>query len=70
MKNIIATFEKNNRLGLLIPPTPYFGNIYEQIADGWMGVFPQVKNWLDKYHINVNIKVEDEHWCRMEEVFG
>ena len=60
VKNIIATFEKNNRLGLLIPPTPYFGNIYEQIADGWMGAFPQVKNWLDKYHINVNIKVEDE----------
>lgn len=60
VKNIITTFENNERLGLLIPPIPNFGNVYEQIADGWMGKFHQVKEWLEKYNLLVNVKIEDE----------
>lgn len=60
VKNIVTLFERNDRLGLLIPPIPFWGNIYEQIGDGWMGTFESVKGCLDKLNIRVNIKKEVE----------
>lgn len=58
--NIIETFEKNQRLGLLIPPMPEYGEMFAVMEDGWMGCYEKVKDSLERAGIVVKIKREDE----------
>lgn len=60
VRNIVETFEKNPRLGLLIPPVPGYGELFAIMGDGWMGCFERVKESLEKAGISANIKREDE----------
>lgn len=34
IRNIAATFSENKRLGMLVPPVPDYGIIFEKRADG------------------------------------
>lgn len=56
INNAAATFEENERLGLMAPPIPKHGNLFEIQADGWQNSFNEVKWYLDKLGINVNCK--------------
>lgn len=47
--NVLATFEENPRLGLLVPPTPEHGMYYSTIGREWRGDYPglveTMKGW-------------------------
>lgn len=58
--NVIATFEQNERLGMLVPPMPEFGDLYGRLQNGWMGRYEQVRQLLVDNQIQVNIKEQDE----------
>lgn len=60
IRNIVATFEQNERMGMLIPPVPNYGNIFEMIQNGWMGKYQEVVDFLHMYSIKANIKEQDE----------
>lgn len=47
--NIIDCFEKNPRLGILIPPIPNHGDILPMIGYGWMDRFDEVSRLLNRY---------------------
>lgn len=76
ISNVFATFDENERLGMLIPPSPEYGNLFEQRQDGWFGRYQQVAQYLQEQHICVNIKEQDEplapaggsFWLRMDAV--
>lgn len=75
VQNIVATFESNKRLGMLIPPVPQFGELFAVMEDGWMGCYDAVENSLKKAGISANIKRQDEplapvggsFWLRVKE---
>lgn len=47
VKNVIATFENNPRLGLLVPPVPEHAMYYTTISREWRGNFPGMQVTLD-----------------------
>lgn len=53
--NVLQTFEENPRMGLCIPPLPRYGKLLEIENDGWCGKFLEVKEYLEKQKISVNI---------------
>lgn len=56
--NVLETFAKNPRLGMLVPPVPNFGRLFADIADGWMGRFSEVCETLNKLDIKLNVRKE------------
>lgn len=59
INNIIASFEENERLGMLTSPVPYHGSLFEKQADGWQNCFEEVQSFLVKNEIFVSCKKED-----------
>lgn len=58
--NVITTFEQNERLGMLVPPAPNYGNLFGKMQNGWMGKYSPVAQMLADNQIQVNIKEQDE----------
>lgn len=54
-ENVVDLFEKNPRLGLLVPPTPCHGPYYSLIGMEWQGNYENVEELAKKWGINVNI---------------
>lgn len=52
--NLTEVFEKNPRLGMIIPPIPDYGNWFEKMEDGWMGRYEQAGALLDQWNVRSN----------------
>ncbi len=59
ISNIIATFEENGRLGMLVPPTPYHGILFEKQADGWQNSYEEVAEYVKKCGCDVSCKANE-----------
>lgn len=55
VKNVLATFEKNPRLGLLTPPEPNHGPFFPTLGREWRGNCEMVKNLAETLGISVPI---------------
>lgn len=51
VNNVIATFEENPRLGLLVPPTPSHAMYYTTIGREWRGNYPAMVELLKDWQI-------------------
>lgn len=60
VENVIATFEKNPRLGMLFPPVPGHGNFYQMIGTEWASNFENTRSLAYKLGLNCNIYWEKE----------
>ena len=54
--NIIETFEKNPRLGMLMPPPPNHGNFYQIIGTEWASNYANTSSLL--YNLNIEIPID------------
>ena len=54
-ENVIALFEENPRLGLLVPPTPSHGPYYSTIGQEWHTNYQNVLELAKKWNIQVDI---------------
>lgn len=57
--NMLQEFESNNRMGLCIPPIPFYGSLQEKIGYGWCGKFQQVEEYLNSNKVFVNINEKE-----------
>mgnify|MGYP002510347790 CR=1 FL=1 len=71
--NVIELFEKNPRLGLLVPPIPKHANYINLLIDGWRQCYELLENLLNDLHIDIPISRESQpfafsttFWCRAE----
>ncbi|MBR0451808.1 MAG: rhamnan synthesis protein F [Oscillospiraceae bacterium] len=55
INNIIRTFEENPRLGLLVPPVPYYGAYYSTVGTEWKANYNNTIKLLGKLDIDVPI---------------
>jgi rhamnosyltransferase len=55
IKNIIFTFEKNPRLGMLMPPAPFHGNFYHVIGHEWSANYDNTIALAKKLGIKTDI---------------
>ncbi len=60
VENIIETFERNPRLGMLMPPSPNHGNFYQIIGQEWASNFDNTCALGYKLKLNVNIRWDRE----------
>ena len=69
--HIFQCFRENPRLGLLVPPEPYYASLLGCLGDSWGTCFEPAKGLTDLLKLNVNIG-EDRNpftlsttfWCR------
>ena len=60
VENVIATFEKNPRLGLLTPPPPNHGAFYQIIGSEWAGNYDNTVSLAHRLHLHTNIYWDKE----------
>jgi rhamnosyltransferase len=58
VENVIATFQDNPRLGLLVPPTPIHSDFYIVQGNEWQKNFDNVCILADRLKLSVNIEKE------------
>ncbi len=56
VNNVVATFEENERLGLMAPPVPFHGELFVEQGDGWQYKFDDVKEYVSLVAPRVNCK--------------
>lgn len=56
IKNVLQTFWENESLGLLVPPLPNHGLLFEKRANAWGDLFSSVSNYLKDVDVKVNLK--------------
>ncbi len=54
--NIFDTFETNDRLGMLVPPVPYHGSLFEKMDDGWMGMYDEAQRFINETAPGISCK--------------
>ncbi len=59
VNNVIASFEENERLGMLVPPVPNHGILFEKQADGWQNSFEEVSRFLNNNGTHVSCKKQE-----------
>lgn len=73
VSNVIATFENDDNLGLLVPPIPYGGNLFKAFCDSWMNEnnFTLALELKKKLNLNCNITpdmapltIGSVFWCK------
>lgn len=60
IENIIETFERNPRLGMLMPPSPNHGNFYQIVGQEWASNYTNTLALGYKLKLNVNINPNKE----------
>lgn len=60
ISNLIEVFDKNPRLGLVIPPVPDYGSLFAKMEDGWMGRYDQVCGLLNEWGVRANRRRSSE----------
>ena len=60
VENIIETFERNPRLGMLMPPSPNHGNFYQIMGQEWASNYENTCALGYKLQLNVNIRADRE----------
>ena len=61
VENIIDTFEKNPRIGLLVPPPPNFGEFYRIAGEtDWGGSYNDVKELSMRLGVEADFDIEKE----------
>jgi lipopolysaccharide biosynthesis protein len=58
VENVIATFQDNPRLGLLVPPTPIHSDFYIVQGDEWQKNFDNAWILADRLDLSINIDKE------------
>lgn len=60
IKNVVKIFEKNKKIGMLLPPEPAGDYSYAWYGDAWTNEKNYIicKKLAEKYHLNVNIERE------------
>ena len=71
VKNIICMFEKNEQIGLFVPPEVYHGTYFHTAIDFWTICFEGTKKFLEDNAIyvplegkNPPVAVGSVYWCR------
>ncbi len=59
IRNIVSVFSENERLGMLVPPEPDYGILFEKRADGWYNSFDEVAEYLKANDCNVSCKIDE-----------
>lgn len=69
--HIFQCFRENPRLGLLVPPEPYYASLLGCLGDSWGTCFEPAKGLADLLNLDVNIEEERDpftlsttFWCR------
>jgi lipopolysaccharide biosynthesis protein len=60
VENIISTFEKNPRLGLLTPPPPNHGNFYQIVGTEWASNFENTASLAYRLKLNCHVYWDKE----------
>lgn len=60
LANLSEVFEKNPRLGMLIPPVPDYGTWFAKMEDGWMGRYSQLCALLEQWKVKANHRKASE----------
>ena len=55
INNILETFESNPRLGMLMPPPPNHGNLYQTIGQEWASNYDNTMSLAHELRLGVNI---------------
>lgn len=61
VRNVIALFEKEQRLGIAFPPNPTHGVYTDAVGSGWTGNFENTKNLLEAF--NIHVKIHEHTLC-------
>ena len=69
VKNIIKTFEENNRLGMLMPPPPIHGEFYFVAGMEWGPNFEVTRQLAEELGIRVSMKKDKEPVSPLGSVF-
>lgn len=71
ISNMLELFEKNNKLGIAVPPVPYFGGLFMQLGNTWAGNYESVQKLAKRLRLSVNISrkrynysIGTTFWCR------
>lgn len=71
ISNMLELFEKNNKLGIAVPPVPYFGGQFMQLGNTWAGNYESVQKLAKRLKLSVNISrkrynysIGTTFWCR------
>jgi len=57
--NIIATFRDNNKLGMLVPPVPHHGVLFEKQAYGYQGRYEEVEAYVNEHAPGISCKITE-----------
>lgn len=60
VENVISTFERNPRLGMLFPPVPSHGNFYQMIGTEWASNYQNTLSLAYKLNLRCHIYWEKE----------
>lgn len=60
VNNVLHTFEKNERLGMMAPPPPNHGQYYFILGQEWGKNYEETVKLAEKLNLSVNIKKEYE----------
>lgn len=60
VENILETFRRNPRLGMLMPPSPNHGNFYQIIGQEWASNFKNTCALAYRLGLNVDIQADKE----------
>jgi rhamnosyltransferase len=55
IRNIVAQFEIDKHLGMLVPPTTYHGGFQQYLGNEWSINFDLAKKFIEKHNINTQI---------------
>lgn len=71
ISNILELLEKNEKLGVVIPPVPYFGGQFMQLEDTWVGNYEVTLALAERLGLAVNISKNKYNysmgttfWCK------
>lgn len=63
IKNVLETFEKNESLGFLSPPSPLHNIYFASIGEEWTSCYDITKELLDRFDVNVPVCKEKPPFC-------
>ena len=69
IQNILNTFEREELLGMLVPPPAIFGDYYKNLGNECGKRFHIVKNLAKRFHVTVDINKDKEPVAPMEGMF-
>lgn len=63
IKNVLKTFEENESLGLMSPPSPLHNIYFGSIGEEWTSCYDVTMDLLDRFNIKVPVSKEKTPFC-------